>query len=45
MLSVSNLTNTYGNQIIFDNVSFMINPGEKGGSIGRNGSCKITLFT
>src|SRR4030066_1476529 len=44
MLKVSCLEKTYGRQVIFDNVSFVINPGERVGLVGRNGHGKTTLF-
>ncbi len=44
MLKVSGLEKAYGSQVIFDNVSFVINPGERIGLIGRNGHGKTTLF-
>ena len=37
MLKVSGLEKTYGRQDIFDNVSFVINPGERVGLVGKNG--------
>src|SRR3989344_5062930 len=44
MLKVSGLEKAYGSQVIFDNVSFVMNPGERIGSVGRNGHGKTTLF-
>ena len=44
MLTVKNLTKTYGSQVIFDNITFMIGPGERLGLSGRNGSGKTTLL-
>jgi ATP-binding cassette subfamily F protein 3 len=44
MLTVTNLTKSYGKQVLFDNVSFSVNPGERLGLAGRNGSGKTTLF-
>ena len=44
MLTVTNLTKTYGRQTLFDSISFSINPGERIGLTGRNGTGKTTLF-
>ena len=44
MIQVNNLTKTYGSQVLFDGVSFSINPGERVGLVERNGHVKTTLF-
>jgi len=44
MIQVSNLSKSYGDQILFDSVTFAINPGERVGLVGRNGHGKTTLF-
>lgn len=44
MIQVSNLSKAYGTQIIFDDVSFAINAGERVGLVGRNGYGKTTLL-
>ncbi|HEX8949151.1 MAG TPA: ATP-binding cassette domain-containing protein, partial [Dissulfurispiraceae bacterium] len=44
MIQVGNLSKAYGQQVIFDEVGFTINAGERVGLVGRNGHGKTTLF-
>ena len=44
MLTVKNLSKSYGAQLLFTDVSFNINPGERIGLVGRNGHGKTTLL-
>jgi ATP-binding cassette subfamily F protein 3 len=44
MISVENLSKSFGSQTLFDNVSFKINRKERVGLVGRNGHGKTTLF-
>jgi len=44
MLTVSNLSKSYGSQILFEDASFLVGPGERVGLVGRNGHGKTTLF-
>ena len=44
MISVSNLAKTFGHQILFEGVSFQLNPGNRYGLVGANGSGKTTFL-
>jgi ATPase subunit of ABC transporter with duplicated ATPase domains len=44
MISVSGLTKYYGDRVLFADVSFQLNAGERYGLIGANGSGKTTLL-
>jgi ATP-binding cassette subfamily F protein 3 len=44
VLTVTGLTKSYGKEIILDDVTFTVNPGERTGFTGRNGSGKTTLL-
>lgn len=44
MIKASNLKKSYGEQTLFEDVSFLINKGERVGLVGRNGTGKSTLF-
>jgi ATP-binding cassette subfamily F protein 3 len=44
MISVQNLSKSYGEQVVFDDSSFLMTPGERLGFVGRNGHGKTTLF-
>jgi len=44
MIHVENLTKSYDGEVLFDSVSFKLNPKEKIGLLGRNGHGKTTLF-
>ncbi len=44
MIVFSNVAKQYGKQILFTDISFQINPGEKAGLVGPNGCGKSTLF-
>lgn len=44
MVSADNLTKSFGPQVLFDGISFKLNPKERIGLVGRNGHGKTTLF-
>jgi ATP-binding cassette, subfamily F, member 3 len=44
VLTVTGLTKSYGKEVILDDVTFTVNPGERVGFTGRNGSGKTTLL-
>jgi ATPase subunit of ABC transporter with duplicated ATPase domains len=44
MISFSRISKQYGRQILFVETSFQLNPGEKVGLVGPNGTGKTTLF-
>ena len=44
MIQVNNLSKHFGEQVLFDSVSFQLGSRERVGLVGRNGSGKSTLF-
>ncbi len=44
LLTLANVSCTFGTQIVLDGVTMSVEPGEKIGLIGRNGSGKTTLM-
>src|SRR6266478_2684147 len=44
MISLTHISKQYGRQILFVDTSFQLNPGEKVGLVGPNGSGKTTIF-
>ena len=44
MIKLQNIDKSYGSQVLFKDLSFFINKGEKVGLVGRNGHGKSTVF-
>ncbi|HRD40721.1 MAG TPA: ATP-binding cassette domain-containing protein, partial [Bacteroidia bacterium] len=44
LLSVNNLSKSYGDRVLFTKISFGINEGDKVALVAKNGSGKSTLF-
>jgi ATP-binding cassette subfamily F protein 3 len=44
MISFNSVSKHYGGQIIYDNSSFILRPGDKAGLVGPNGAGKTTVF-
>lgn len=44
MIALQGIKKGYGEQILFEDISFQVNPGERIGISGRNGHGKSTLF-
>lgn len=44
MISIENLSKSFGARLLFDSISFKINRRERVGLVGRNGHGKTTLF-
>ena len=44
MISLDNISVSYGGWQLFENISFLINPKDRIGLVGRNGAGKSTLF-
>lgn len=44
MIAINNLTISFGGRYLFDGISFNINPNDRIGLIGRNGTGKSTLL-
>lgn len=44
MISVDNLTVSFGGQDLFKEISFLINPKDRIGLVGKNGAGKSTML-
>ncbi|MCK4746687.1 MAG: ABC-F family ATP-binding cassette domain-containing protein, partial [Bacteroidales bacterium] len=44
MISVDSVTIRFGGFVLFDGISFQVNPGDRIGLVGRNGAGKTTIL-
>jgi ATP-binding cassette subfamily F protein 3 len=44
MISFNNVSKNYGGQVLYENASFILRPGDKVGLVGPNGAGKTTVF-
>ena len=44
MISVDNVTIRFGSFVLFDGITFQVNPGDRIGLVGRNGAGKTTIL-
>ena len=44
VIQIQNIRKEFGTQVLFQNASFIVAPGERVGIVGRNGCGKSTLF-
>ncbi|MGB9764018.1 MAG: ATP-binding cassette domain-containing protein [Candidatus Saccharicenans sp.] len=44
MIAIENLSKRFAQQVLFEKISFKVNPGERVGIVGKNGHGKSTLF-
>ncbi|MGW8314043.1 MAG: ribosomal protection-like ABC-F family protein [Bacteroidales bacterium] len=44
MISVDNITIRFGSFVLFDGITFQVNPGDRIGLVGRNGAGKTTIL-
>jgi len=44
VISIENVFKSFGGNVLFDGLSFRVNPRERVGIVGRNGHGKTTLF-
>ena len=44
MISIDNISIRFGAFVLFDSISFQVNPGDRIGLVGRNGAGKTTIL-